>query len=238
VTPFGLFEFLVMPFGLKNAAQSFQRMMDTLFRGLGFVFIYLDDFLVASKSRDEHLAHLRAVFQVLDKAGLVINAEKSLFLQEQIDFLGHKVCADGIAPLPEHVQAILDFKQPGTLKELQRYLGLINFYRKFLPSAARVLLPLTDSLKGNPKEWAWSEETGKAFQESKNLLARVTLLAHPMEEALVSVACDASATHVGAVLQQQEGAHWRPLSFFSRKLSAAEKINRLLIESFWRPTQL
>jgi hypothetical protein len=89
------------------------------------VFIYLDDILVASKSRDEHLAHLRAVFQVLDKAGLVINAEKSLFLQEQIDFLDHKVCADGIAPLPEHVQAILDFKQPGTLKELQLYLGLL-----------------------------------------------------------------------------------------------------------------
>jgi hypothetical protein len=187
------------------------------------VFIYLDDILVASKDEEEPLTHLRAVFQVLNEAGLVINAEKSLFLQEQIDFLGHKVCADGIAPLPEHVQTILDFKQPDTLKELQRYLGLINFYRKFLPSAARVLLPLTDSLKGNPKEWAWSEEMGKAFQESKELLARVTLLEHPLEEALVSVACDASATHMGAVLQQREGTDWRPLSFFSRKLSAAEK---------------
>jgi hypothetical protein len=146
VTPFGLFEFLVMPFRLKNASQSFQRMMDSLFRGLDFVFIYLDDILVASGSREEHLQHLHAVFGVLQRAGLVINVDKSLFLQESIEFLGHQVNSEGIAPLASQVQAVHEFKRPGTQKELQRFLGLVNFYRRFLPSAARVLLPLTDSL--------------------------------------------------------------------------------------------
>jgi hypothetical protein len=102
VTPFGLFEFLVMPFGLKNAAQSFQRIMDNMFRGLDFVFIYLDDILVARRSREEHMEHLRAVFRVLQRGGLIINVEKSLFLQEEMKFLGHKVCSKGIAPDHPH----------------------------------------------------------------------------------------------------------------------------------------
>jgi hypothetical protein len=127
VTPFGLFKFLVMPFGLKNAAQSFQRMMESLFRGLNFVFIYLDDILVASGSREEHLQHLSAVFGVLQCAGLVINVDKSLFLQESIEFLGHQVSSEGISPLTLHVQAVHEFRRPGTQKELQRFLGLVNF---------------------------------------------------------------------------------------------------------------
>jgi hypothetical protein len=192
-----------MPFGLKNAAQSFQRMMDNLFRGLDFVFIYLDDILVASRSKEEHLEHLRAVFQVLQRGGLVINVEKSLFLQEEMEFLGHKVCSEGIAPLATHVQAVREFKQPSTQKELQIFLGLVNFYRRFLLAVVRVLLPLTDSLKKSSKEWTWSDNMSVAFQEIKELLARATLLAHPVEEAEISMACDASASHVGAVLQQR-----------------------------------
>jgi hypothetical protein len=223
ITPLGLFEFVVKPFGLKNAAQSFQRMMDRIFRGLDFVFIYLDDVLVASKTQEDHSEHLCAVFQVLQRAGLVINVEKSLFFQEEIEFLGHQVSSKGIAPLTAQVQAVSEFKRPSTQKELQQFLGLINFYRRFLPAAARVLLPLTDSLRKSTKAWEWTDEMNVSFQEAKDLLACATLLAHPVEEAEISVACDASATHVGAVLQQMEEGSWRPLSFFSRKLKKAEK---------------
>ena len=98
VTPFGLFEFLYMPFGLKNAAQTFQRLMDRIFR-LPFVFIYLDDVLVASQTRKLHIEHLRVVLELLVQNGLVLNLDKYSFVQHEIEYLGHKITVDGIVPL-------------------------------------------------------------------------------------------------------------------------------------------
>ena len=107
VTPFGLFEFLSMPFGLKNAAQTFQRLMDQIFKGLPFVFIYLDDILVASLGRGLHLKHLRVVLELLVQNGLVINLDKCSFALPEIDYLGHKITATGIIPLRRHVDSLL-----------------------------------------------------------------------------------------------------------------------------------
>ena len=112
ITPFGLFEYIYMPFGLKNAAQTFQRLMDSLLRHFPFVFVYLDDLLIFSKNREEHLAHLQQVFEVLAKNGLRVNAAKCTFAAESVDYLGHTVTSSGISPISSHVQPILDFPPP------------------------------------------------------------------------------------------------------------------------------
>jgi len=224
-TPFGLFEYLFMPFGLKNAAQTFQRLMDRLFRHLPFVFVYLDDILVASRSDEEHLDHLRQVFEILQKNGLQINPVKCVFSVPSLSFLGHMVNAAGITPLPKHVKALQDFPPPSDLKQLQRFLGMINFYRRFLPGIAGILRPLTDLLRGNPKKLLWSDLASAAFAAGKAALVSCTALAHPSPNAVVSLAVDASDSHVGGVLQQLSGSpspSWQPLAFFSRKLSTAE----------------
>ena len=112
ITPFGLCEFTRMPFGLRNAAQAFQTMMDSTCKELPFVFAYIDDLLVASSNEQEHLTHLEALFNRLKDNGLVINPSKCKFGCSQIEFLGHEITAHGAAPLPSKVQAILDFAQP------------------------------------------------------------------------------------------------------------------------------
>ncbi len=131
-------------------------------------------------------------------------------------------------PLPSHVAAVQDFPQPVTVKELQAFLGMVNFYRRFLPAIARTLRPLTDSLRGGPKGTArvvWSPECAEAFAAAKHALLRATCLAHPSLGAQLSLAVDASATHVGATLQQQEQgeAACIPLGFFSKKLDPAQQ---------------
>ena len=128
ITPFGLYEFLRMPFGLKNAAQSFQRLMDTVCQDLVSVFVYMDDIFVASKDGPEHKDHLCQLFWRLQNYGLVINVVKCQFSRSTIDFLGHRITQHGAVPLPAKVEAITGFKQPLILKGLQEFVGMINFY--------------------------------------------------------------------------------------------------------------
>ncbi len=116
ITPFGLFEFLFMTFGLSNAAQTFQRLMDSLFRDFPFIFIYLDDMLILSRSRSEHLSHLDTVLAVLAENGLHINPAKCQFAQQEVDFLGHHVTASGLSPIASHTQPILRFPTPSDVK--------------------------------------------------------------------------------------------------------------------------
>jgi hypothetical protein len=127
--------------------------------------------------------------------------------------LGHRVPTDGIAPLPKHVDALLQLPTPTDVKQLQRFLGLINFYWWFLPGIAATLKPLTDALRGNPKQLDVTTAMQEAVAAAKSALASATLLAHPAPAATLSLASD---SHVGAVLQQLEGQHWRLLAFFLR----------------------
>jgi hypothetical protein len=221
-TPFGLFEYIFMPFGLKNAPQTFQRLMDKLFCHLPFVFVYLNDILIASKDLAEHMRHLRQVFEILQSAGLQINPAKCTFSVSTLTFLGHNVSSFGISPMEKHVKALTDFPLPSDLKQLQRFLGLINFYRRFLPGIAGTLQPLTDLLRGNPKSLVWTEVAAPAFSAAKAALAAATALVHPRPGAVISLATDASDTHIVGVLQQLSGGSWQPLAFFSRKLSTTE----------------
>ena len=127
VTPFGLFEFLRMPLGLRNAGQTFQRMMDEILAGLDYCFVYLDDILVASRSVEEHEIHLREVLTRLQQHGLVLNAEKCAWFQPAVSYLGHEVSSSGIRPLADRVAAISKFPAPTTVPQLQTYLGMVNF---------------------------------------------------------------------------------------------------------------
>ncbi len=203
-TPFELFEYVFMPFGLMNAAQTFQRLMDRLFRNLPFVFTYLDDHLIASRTLEEHMDHLSQFFQVLQDNGLTINPGKCTFAATQVKFLGHMVSETGITPLPKHVVAIQEFPAPSTVKQLQQFLSMINFYRRFLPKIVATLRPLTDLLRGNPKSLNWSAAAAEAFSAAKAALVAAVPLSHPTPRATLSLAVDASDSHVGGVLQQLE----------------------------------
>jgi cleavage and polyadenylation specificity factor subunit 1 len=139
ITPFGLWEFTLMPFGLKKAGLTFQRLMDRVGADMPFVFIYLDDILVASPDAEVHLLHLWSVLQRLREYGLVLNMEKCKLGHQSVDFLGHRITAGGVEPLLKHVVATKDYPQPTDVKTLQSSLGLVNFYRRFILAAARLL---------------------------------------------------------------------------------------------------
>lgn len=147
ITPFGLFEFLVMPFGLCNAAQTFQRFIRKVLEGLDFVHAYLDDLLIASSTPEEHIKQLRTVFTRLREFGLTINANKCTFGTESLEYLGHHITAAGSKPLSDKVQAVMDFKRPNTLAQLRQFLGMLNFYRRHIKDAATTQAPLHALLK-------------------------------------------------------------------------------------------
>ena len=223
LTPFGMYEYLFMPFGLKNAAQTFQRLMDQLFASLPHLFTYLDDNMAGSADMASHLELLRSIFTILQANGLQLNIEKCAFAQPEVVFLGHVVNAGGLVPLPLHVEAVAAFPQPLDITGMQRFLGMVNYFRRFIPAAASILKPLTDALRGNPKHLEWSPEMETSFLHIKRALAAAVPLAHPAPSAALVLATDASDTHVGGVLQQREGGNWRPLGFFSAKLSGTEQ---------------
>jgi len=232
ITPFGLFEFLRMPFGLKNASQTFQRLMDTVCQGLDFVFVYLDDILIASTNQREHESHLRQLFRRLADHGLIVNPDKCAFGKDTIEFLGHVVSARGVIPLPAKVQAVLNFPRPRDVRGLHRFLGMATFYHRFIPKAAYITRPITAAVQqGTNKKThkvpaselvTWTPELTQAFDRTKQALANAALLAHPRTDAPLSLVTDASDVAVGAVLQQQVGGSWQPLGFFSKQLRPPE----------------
>ena len=128
-----------------------------------------------------------------------------------------------------HVEALLQLPRPQAVCSLQRFLGMVNFYRRFLPGIAKILRPLTDALAGNQQLLNWSESHQESFKKAKSALSSAVPLTHPSPSAEVSLVTDASASHVGAVLQQREKSNWRPLAFFSAKLSATQQLSLIHI---------
>jgi hypothetical protein len=215
-----------MPFGLRNAGMTFQRLMDSVLGGLPFAFVYLDDILIASPDPVSHRRHLKVVFTVLQSNGLIVNADKCLLGCLAVDFLGHRLTAGGISPLPARVQAIADCPQPATVKQLQAFLGLFNFYRRFVPAAARIIQPLTRALRGGLKgstPLVWSPGMADSFNAARLALSSSAVLVHPAPGAEISMVTDASASHIGAAIQQRRpGQAWQPLGFFSAQLDKAQ----------------
>jgi hypothetical protein len=177
ITPFGLFEFLFMPFGLRNAAQTFQHFMDSILKHLPFVFCYLDDIIIASNSLEEHNKHLRQIFTILQENSLQINPAKCVFAAAAVEFLGHRVDQDGVR------------RSSGTCR----------------PS---VISPPPSGCETITTVFRY----GEFLQE---IPSRYRL------HAVLSLATDASDTHVGGMLQQLTGGRWQPLAFYSKKLSGA-----------------
>ena len=223
ITPFGLWEFLRMPFGLKNAAQTFQRLMDSILRDVPCTFVYLDDILVSSKSRSEHAEHLRSVFRALSAAGMVVQRSKCVFGVKEVTFLGHHVSASGIQPLQDSVTAVREFPTPNSKKDLQRFLGMVNFYHRFMPGLANKLNPLHEACKGKGQALTWTKGCENSFVAAKSALASAALLKHPAKDQPLAISVDAADCAVGGSLDQLQNGHWHPLAFFSKKLSSAER---------------
>ena len=222
ITPFGLFEFLRMSFGLKNAAQAFQRLMDTVCQSLDFVFVYLDDILIASSSQHEHQKHLKILFKKLLSHGLLINLEKCEFERTHLDFLDHRIDKTGARPLATKVDAICNFPPPKSIKDLLRFIGMINFCHCFISSAAGLMAPLYLAIADNRKILQWNDSLEISFTRAKQALANATLLHYPKSSAPTAVTVDASYVAIGAVLEQFTEGAWQPLAFFSRMLRKPE----------------
>lgn len=224
-TPFGLFEFPVMCFGLRNAAQTFQRLVNSILNGLDFVFAYVDDVLIASANPTEHEQHVRTVLGRFEKYGIAINPAKCVFAADSLVFLGHVINARGSYPNPDSVDAIRRWPLPNTKKELQRFLGSLNFYHRFIPNAAKLQAPLyatTTAVTTRDGPLTWTDESRKSFDTCREALAHTARLAHPSPNAPLRLSTDASNSAVGAVLEQKVRDQWQPLGFFSRKLSNAQ----------------
>lgn len=225
-TPFGLFEFEFMTFGLRNASQTFQRFIHEVLQGLDFAYAYIDDICIASSDMNEHHEHLRVVFMRLREYGLQINLAKCQLGQHEIKFLGHLVSAKGTFPLQDRVDTILNCQRPTTAKGLRRFIAMANFYRRFIPHAARSQLKLQKLITGNKKNdqtpVTWCDTSIAAFEQCKTELANATLLAHPVKDAPLVLHVDASDDAVGAALHQIQNAQMQPLGFYSLKLNTAQ----------------
>ena len=227
----GLYQYRRMPFGLTNAPATFQRLMGTLFGGKDwdFVFVYLDDILIASKTLQEHLIHLQKVAQRLRESGLRLKPSKCMFATNQIEYLGHTLTTKGVKPNESNIQAVAEFPQPKTIKEVRSFLGMANFYRRHIPSMATMARPLTDLTRhdkatGKPVPFIWSEECQRAFEEIKKLLISAPLLHPPDWEKQFYLWTDASLTGFGCVLEQEDADGKRvPVAYASRTTSDAEK---------------
>ena len=219
----GLFQYNRLPFGVASAPAIFQRCMDTLLQGLRGVSVYIDDILITGASKQEHLENLEAVLQKLQAAGMRLNRSKCLFFQPSLEYLGHVISEKGIQPTVEKVRAIKEAPQPKNISELRSFLGLINYYYKFLPNLSANLTPLY-TLLNKKQTWHWGAEQKQAFQTAQEALQTDALLVHYDPTKPIVLACDASQYGIGAVLSHvMEDKLERPIAYISRTLSPAEK---------------
>lgn len=217
-TKYGLYEWLVMPFGLTNAPSTFMRLMNHVLRAFigKFVVVYFDDILVYSKNLNEHIEHLRYVFDVLRCEKLYANFKKCTFCMERVVFLGYVISTKGIEVDEEKIKAIKEWPTPRSITEVRSFHGLASFYRRFVKDFSTIAAPLTEVIKKNVG-FHWGDNQENAFATIKERLCSAPVLALPDFNKAFEIECDASGLGIGAVLMQDR----RPIAFFSEKLSGA-----------------
>lgn len=223
-TPQGHFEFTRMPFGLKNAPSIFQRMMDIVLSGLKGIkcFVYMDDIVVYGKDLKEHNERLEDVFKQLRLANLKLQADKSEFLRKEVSYLGHLIGEDGVKPNLEKIKVIESLKAPQNVKEIQSFLGMMNYYRKFIENFSQIASPINNLLRKDV-EFRWGRVEQEAFMRLKNALSNFTVLQYPDFNRKFIVTTDASNAGLGAVLSQEHENKDLPIQFISRSLNKNEK---------------
>ena len=219
----GLFQYNRLPFGVSSAHGIFQRVMESLLGNIPGVVVYIDDILITGKADEEHLVAPEEVLKRLQKAGLRLKKPKCVFMAASVEYLGHRIDAQGLHPKPEKVEAVKNAPRPKNVTELKSYLGLLSYYTKFLPNLSTVLAPLYQLLRA-VVSWHWGREQSQAFQKSKDLLLSSQVLVHFHPNLDIVLACDASDYGLGAVLSHSlpDGSE-KPVAFVSRTLSDSER---------------
>ncbi|KAK3574255.1 hypothetical protein QTP86_004408 [Hemibagrus guttatus] len=225
-TTHGHYEYCVMPFGLTNTPAVFQALINGVFRDLlgRGVIAYIDDILVYSTSMEDHVHQVREVLARLQQFHLFVKLEKCEFSRTTVTFLGYVISPQGVEMDTNKVRAVSEWPAPATIKELQRFLGFANFYRRFIQSYSSVAAPLTSLLRGKPKKLSWTDQARAAFQRLKDCFTMAPILCHPDPDRPFMVEVDASSSGLGAVLSQRHGDPGKvhPCAFYSRKLTTTE----------------
>ena len=223
VTHRGAFKVKRLQFGISCAPGYFQALVENLLFGIPDIFIYFDDIVIAAKSRHDFEASLRMVLSRFKEAGLHLKREKCELGVSKIDFLGFVISEKGIQPSSTKFTAIQNYPEPRSKKELQQFLGLINFYSSFLKDKASVAEPLHRLLE-NSQQWNWSKKSSESFAETKKLLSSDALLVHFDPRKPIVLVCDASPYGVGAILcHRLSNGREAPVAYYSRTLSSAER---------------
>jgi hypothetical protein len=223
-TNIGLFEPTVMFFGLTNSLATFQAMMNHLFHNLimeGKVVIYLDDILIFSKDLSEHHKITQRVLQILRENKLSLKPEKCEFEKTETKYLGMIIGNGQICMDPTKVQAISEWPNPKNKKELQQFLGFMNFYRRFIEGYSKVVKPLT-KLTGN-EPWTWQQEQQESFNELRKRVCSNPILVIPIDNAPYQLEADASDYAIGGILSQKINNKWHPVAYMSKALSETER---------------
>ena len=220
----GHFEYKVLPFGLKDAVNSFERMMTMTLSGLinNSVLVYLDDVVVFSKGPKEHLEKLRAVLERFKETGLTLLLNKCTFLRRNIKYLGHRVSCQGVELDPDKTKTIESYQPPDNPDKIRSFLGLLSYYRAFIPNFSKKAEPLTKLLRGK-EPFVWSEDQQTAFDELKSCLLAPPILRFPSFDKPFFIATDASDSGLGAALLQEVDSKLMPISYASRTLNKAER---------------
>lgn len=219
----GLYQYTRLPFGVSSAPALFQKTMDTILQGIPNVICYIDDILVTGSNDEEHLKNLAEVLDRLEKHGVRIKKTKCRFMQESVEFLGHRIDAEGLHATQEKLESIVEAPEPNNVQELRSFLGLLNYYGKFVPNLSTLLHPLNRLLRLE-QQWEWSADCTNAFQQAKDALTSSELLTHYDPALPLRLAADASNYGLGAVISHiMSNGDERPIAYASRTLSKSEQ---------------
>ena len=219
----GLYRPTRLQYGVHSATGIFQREMDKRLRHIPHTKVRVDDILVSGRDDNEHLKNLEEVLSVIKNAGLHLKRSKCVFLQDEVTYLGFKITKEGVSPLAEKVKAVQKAPTPANISQLKAYLGMLNYYNRYLPRLSSVIEPLHILLRKGQK-WHWGKQQENAFSLSKQMLCDAPLLMHFDPNRPIVVSCDASPYGLGAVLAQASADNSeKPVCYISRTLSVAEK---------------